>query len=163
MKKRIRLTESNLHRIVKESVNRVLREDFKHNKEAKRLYQQSVFPSDMKRADEYRDIPLKINDGLNWLSWLLPNDMEVKRIGILPRVSKEISNAVQILDSNRDIVIDAVMNTYSQFIDKQGYLSASHLDKDITNGVSLQDRYDDYFGDEVENDWDRARDNDYEY
>ena len=143
-KKLIRLTETDLHRIVNRSVKIVLREGFKHNKEAKRLHQQSVFPSDQHQADEYQDIPWKIKDGLDWLSWLLPNHMEVKRIGMLPRVSKEISNAVQILDSNRDTFIDAVMNTYSQFLDKQGDLNASYLDNDITNGVSLQDRYNDY-------------------
>ena len=163
MRQRIRLTEGDLHRIVKESVKRVLKEDFKHNKEAERLHKESVFPSDEYRADEYKDIPWKIKDGLDWLSWLLPNHMEVKRIGMQQRVSKEISNAVQILCSNQDTVIDAVMNTYSQFLDKQGSISASYLDKDITNGVSLQNRYQNYVGGEVENDWDRARDNDYEY
>ena len=145
-KRLIRLTESDLHRIVKESVNRILKEDFKHNKEAERLHKQAVFPSDEKRASEYEDIPWKIKDGLNWLSWLLPNHMEGKRIGMQQRVSNEISNAIQILCSNQDTVIDAVMNAYSQFLDKQGDLGASYLDKDITNGVSLQDRYNDYVG-----------------
>ena len=72
--------------------------------------------------------------------------MEGKRIGMQQRVSNEISNAIQILCSNQDTVIDAVMNAYSQFLDKQGDLGASYLDKDITNGVSLQDRYNDYVG-----------------
>ncbi len=142
MKKTIRLTENELKGVIMESVKNVLNEDYTpHTKAVNSLRQY-----DKRSADEYQDIPWKIKDGIDCLSWLLPGNIDMRHIGNYQRVSPEIVKAIQTLKTNKDMVIDAVMDTVSQY--------------DITNGVSLQDRYKDYTGyGGSEYDFDRKYDN----
>lgn len=160
MKKTIRLTENELKGVIMESVKNVLNEDYTpHTKAVNSLRQY-----DKRSADEYQDIPWKIKDGIDCLSWLLPGNIDMRHIGNYQRVSPEIVKAIQTLKTNKDMVIDAVMDTVSQF---HHYNSGtrnpnltSQIDNDITNGVSLQDRYKDYTGyGGSEYDFDRKYDN----
>lgn len=160
MKKTIRLNESELKHMIMESVKRVLNEDYTpHTRTVKSLRQINKYD-----ADEYENIPWKIKDGINCLCWLLPGDPGMRHIGNYQRVSPEIIKAIQTIRTHRDMIIDAVMDTVSQFHhyngSKRNPRLTTQLDNDITNGVSLRDRYEDYTGyGGSEYDFDREYDN----
>ncbi len=169
-KNRIRITESDLHRIVKENVSRILKEGYflddthysgvydgssllNHKKNISNYRNDGKYDPEMgSLADEMERAPGIIDDALSLLS-ILSRDQ---------RSSKQIKSAIALLRNNQTTIVDAVLNAMAEHPIKNRYPQYySSLNNSITNGETAMDRHceDGY----VENDWIRRGDNDYEY
>lgn len=101
MRKKIRLTESDLHRIVKESVKRVLREDFETDFNAARdnfmnKRPNGMFGFEMKNSEgdwEYGDITLD------------PNSNTMSCMGVSIEVDPDMT-----VDQNLEALYDELIN-----------------------------------------------------
>jgi len=132
-KKLIRLTESDLHRIVKKSVNRVLREGLGMDYHRK-VADSDRIPNEFNK-NQYMEI-LHLLDGIDALGWLIPSSF-----GQRQRITPEMRKAIELVISNKETLKDAAANAYKSFIDSCGENNISHLNKSITNGETIKDRY----------------------
>ena len=138
-KKLIRLTESDLHRIVKESVDRVLSEGLGIDYHRK-VADSDRIPNEFNK-NQYMEI-LHLLDGIGALGWLIPSsDVHSGTFGQRQRITPEMRKAIELVISNKETLKDAAANAYKSFIDSCGENNISHLNKSITNGETIKDRY----------------------
>ena len=111
MKQKIRLTESDLHRIIKESVNNVLKEEIDTTNALSQIVN---YPKIIQLFKDLRDGNVSVNDAiktfeteLSWLAWELEGDGN----GITPRKSKD-SKEMYNYSRNRLPQAQGVKNPY---------------------------------------------------
>ena len=138
----IRINENQLKRIVMESVKRMLNEGYfldkdrydfdyspQHNKEIDTLSQAGEYDTSAGvLSKEMDEAPGIINDAMRLLSLLIPSKLGVSK----SRVSKQIQSAIELLNKNKSMIVNAVLNSMTEFDRNANGALSSHIDKEIT-------------------------------
>lgn len=138
----VRINENQLRQIVTESVKRMLNEGYfldkdrydfdyspQHNKEIDTLSQAGEYDTSAGvLSKEMDEAPGIINDAMRLLSLLIPSKLGVSK----SRVSKQIQSAIELLNKNKSMIVNAVLNSMTEFDRNANGALSSHIDKEIT-------------------------------
>ena len=132
------IKESQLNKIIAESVKKVLNEGLGMDYHRK-VADSDRIPKEFNK-NQYMEI-LHLLDGIGALGWLIPSsDVHDGTFGQIQRITPEMRKAIELVISNKETLKDVAANAYMSFIDRCGG-NVSHLNKSITNGETIKDRY----------------------